>query len=182
MRMVAQHKVMMGLGVVAAGMTLSSTAYACTVYKGQLTASGNGTGNVAQTVKAQGTPLVSGMDWCAAYTPTVKVATTGTISLATASTTCGLNTTKMGSSGTYSVSIETAGYMPQGGGTGPEHNCHGAGAAPIDTTATVNGSGVFTNGAGTGNTESYTTVVGNQNICIYSNSTADAIAINYNGV
>lgn len=181
MRKSSRCKVVAGFGVAATAMLVSSTAFACTTYLGSLQASGNGTGNVSQTVKGDGS-VIGGMNWCSTYTPTVKVATAASISLVTSQSTC-LVSSKMSAGTTYNVKVDTAGYMPQGGGgTAATHNCHSSNGTPIDTGASVSSTGVFKNSGGVNNTEAYTTTRGNQSICIYNTANADAIAINYDAV
>jgi hypothetical protein len=182
--MTAHKKALAACGVVGVGLMLSSTAFACTVYKGKVTVSGNGTGNAAQTVFGTG----SGMNWCVLPTPTVKVKSgSETLSLVTAASTrgeggSGCKASKMTSVGAYSVAVTTpgAGYMPQGGGAGATHNCHGTtGQVIVNGTGSVNSTGVFSP-ASVSYVQSGT---GPQSVCIYNvGGSADAIAINMDAV
>ncbi len=184
--------------VVSVGLLAASASYACTVFKGKVDATGNGTGNAAQRVAGTG----SGMNWCVVKTPTVKVAgpASGTASLTLA--TGASNTTPAGSGGDgcasstqlrassrtvkFSTAVtDGAGYMPQGGGTGAVHNCHGTTGRVLETNGTVDSSGVWTSGTTGTNTISFTAVAGSQSVCIYGTGivgSADAIAINFDAV
>jgi hypothetical protein len=184
MRSRSRHKVAAAFGVAGVGLMLSSTAFACTVYKGKVTFTANGAGSASQTVFGTG----SGMNWCVLPTPTVKAKSgSQTVTLATAASTrgeggSGCKASKMTSTGAYSVAVTTpgAGYMPQGGGTGATHNCHGTtGQVIVNGTGSVSSTGVFSPA-----TVSYAqSGTGPQSICIYNTGGfADAIAINLDAV
>ena len=191
-----KKSVIQAFAVVAIALLATSTAFACTVYRGHLEASGNGAGNTAQRVAGTN----SGMNWCVVKTPTVKVATgqdAGSLTLAT-----GRSNTIAASSGGDGCAVESqlrastrtiqyttkvtdgAGYMPQGGGSGAVHNCHGTQGRPLESNGTVDANGVWKSGNGT-NTINFTAVAGPQSVCIYATGvqgSADAIAINFDAV
>ena len=192
-----RNRVIQAFAVVGVALLATSTAFACTNYKGYLDATGNGTGNTAQRVAGTG----SGMNWCVVKTPTVKVATgqnAGSLTLVTgrSNTTaassggdgCGTSTQMRESNGSlvqYTTAVtDGAGYMPQGGGSGAVHNCHGTTGTKLETNGTVDANGVWKSGNGT-NTINFTAVPGPQSVCIYGTGrvgTADAIAINFDAV
>lgn len=196
MRAGVRSKVMGAFAIVVVVLMASSAAYACTVFKGKLDATGNGTGNTAQRVAGTG----SGMNWCVVKTPSVKVSTASSASLTlatgasntTAASSGGdgcATSTKMRASGLgiqYSTAVtDGAGYMPQGGGSGAVHNCHGTPGRVLESNGTVNSSGVWTSGTSGTNTITFTAVAGQQSVCIYGTGiigTADAIAINFDAV
>lgn len=170
-----------GFAMATAGILATSSAYACTVYKGKLTADGNHATDVAQTVHAKA-GLTGGMNWCSTYTPSVVVqATTPSLKLDTAPTTCSalLGGSSQLRNGTYNISLET-GHMPQGGGSDPTpHNCHGSEPLTNPGTTTVS-AGVSSS---TVTWASPLNTAGNKNVCIYNNQGfADAIAINFTAV
>lgn len=179
----ANRKVLAGFGLAGAGLMMSSAAFACTVYKGDLTATGSGSSAI-QTVSGTN----SGMTWCALPTPTVKVnkgSASITLNTAPHVRSTGCKASQLTSTGTYSVAVTApgAGYMPQGGGSGAVHNCHGnTGQVILPNTGTVTTSGVFSP-----STIPYTptdvTKAGPQSVCIYNTAGfADAIAINMDSV
>lgn len=194
MRAGSRRKVAGGFAVLGAALLASSTAYACTVFKGKVDATGNGTGNAAQRVAGTG----SGMNWCVVKTPTVKVASSASLTLATgASNTvaassggdgCATSTKLRASSRTVQFSTavtDGAGYMPQGGGSGAVHNCHGTTGRVLETNGTVDSNGVWKSGTTGTNTIAFTSVAGSQSVCIYGTGivgSADAIAINFDAV
>lgn len=186
MRTGLRNKVMGAFGIASIGLLASSTAYACTTYQGFLTASGNHSTNVNQTVIGTG----SGMNWCVhPYTPTaVAQASTGTLTLTTGKSTaagCGNNTKLSAANGGSFDSYTTAvapGPMAQGGGSGTTHNCHGTTTSNnVNTGGTVDANGVWAKGGG-GTTVSFNRSAGNYSVCIFNVgllSSADAIAINF---
>jgi hypothetical protein len=140
------------------------------------------------------------MNWCVVKTPTVKVATgqdAGSLTLVT-----GRSDTIPASDGGDGCPVESqlrnstsliqyttavtdgAGYMPQGGGSGAVHNCHGTTGRKLETNGTVV-DGVWTSGKTKTNTINFTAVAGPQSVCIYGTGllgAADAIAINFDAV
>lgn len=197
MRARVRNRVIQAFAVVVVALLASSTAFACTTFKGYLEATGNGTGNTAQRVAGTG----SGMNWCVVKTPTVKVAAgagAGSLTLATgpsntiAASSGGdgcATSTQLGPSGRlvqYSTAVtDGAGYMPQGGGSGAVHNCHGTDGTVLETNGTVDSNGVWKSGTTGTNTINFTAVPGPQSVCIYGTGklgSADAIAINFDAV
>lgn len=171
-----RSKVLSVFGAAAAAILLSSPAFACTVFKGKLTTSGTGAGNLAETVYGKN----SGMNWCTLPTGSPRVKAAGdTLSLATAASTTtggGCSNSQLSALGTYTVATKP-GWMPQGGGAPAVHNCHGGtGTTVLSSTATVSLSGVLSPG-------SYPTgamAVNSYSVCIFNNiGLADAIAENF---
>lgn len=188
MRTGTRQKLVGAFGVAGVGLLATTTAaYACTVYRGQVTLSGNAAGNVAQTWKGTG----SGMNWCTVPTPTAKViAGNASVSLVTAATVrAGKCAAGQLRADTYKVAVTTpmagtTGYMAQGGGTGATHNCHGTTGTVVDTGSVTGTSGVFVSATTGTATVNYTVPagVGSTSICIYGDSSADAIAANFDQV
>jgi len=193
----SRRKIVAAFGIAEVPLIVASAAFACTTFLGDLTASTPITpAHAATSQKVTGDG--SGMSNCGgSYTPVVKFGniasgtahTTGTdtLTLATAkSTTCG-NTQLTASGtlgGTYTTRIIDS-YMPQGGGSGTNHNCHGASSGTVlDSNGTVT-NGVWKSSAGS-NALTFTRGVGSKNVCIYVVggvlNNADAIAINFDVV
>ncbi len=59
---VSRPKFAAAFGIVGVGLAVASTAYACTVYKGDLTANGNGAGSIQQTVSVYADGLANLVD------------------------------------------------------------------------------------------------------------------------
>lgn len=195
MRQHRNNAVLGGFGILAVALAASSLAYACTTFRGTMTVSGNGAGNVAQTVIGKNGQSFSAMAWCGG-TPTwgsVKVnglglnAATITISTDASTTDCvtAPATKNKLRAGTYDV-----GYLPTEMDAEPPitqvHNCHfdpnpqdnGSPTRPID----IGDFTVGTGGVGAAQSFTYNPLVGRHNICVFSQTTEDANAINIDTV
>lgn len=193
------------IGVASIGLLLASPAYACTVFRGQITASGNGAGNVEQTAKGKAGLT---MAWCpdySPYAPKIKVENTApAIAFSTATTPApGTEQCPVSSmiAGNYEVKVTAPGskYMGPGGSqegvagtsTWAGHNCHSDFGTPIGT-GTVGTDGVYVPGTAVPLTPvAITSTIYKSNLCVYnvdlpSNGcpfcSVDAIAINFDYV
>ncbi|MCA1570318.1 MAG: hypothetical protein LC798_08380 [Chloroflexi bacterium] len=180
------------MSVAMALLVLASAAYACTVFKGRLTADQANNANSAssQTVIGRagtgGGSGVSLMKWCdpsnnssTTYDPPVnmKVDEQGAsirVKLDPETTQCLYEGSNKNQLGTYTVGYKH-GHMPPGGGTSSVHNCHLSSNTLIGTLA------VDSNGSSAATTFTYTpSSLGDHSLCIYHPTALDSIAINVN--
>lgn len=175
-------------GVLAVFLAMSSVAYACTIFRGDMTATISG---VSQTVTgANRVDDKLGMDWCGG-TPTWELtASAGTAASVTISTAAAadckspLTNTNQLRDGTYTVASQSGEF--KSGSVDPSvHNCHGA-------TNTVIGNYVVSGGAGASpdpaasRTYDYTQATkpkpGWTSICVYGLGFPDANLVNIESV
>lgn len=186
---------------------LASTAFACTVYYGKLTVSGNGTGNASKSIDGNGS---GAFQWCGSVpaftasdstksafwtTRTNDASPSLTVSTA-AATACG-NTKLEG--GNYYVGISNGFWdeSAQGFADGEEDNCHsliGTSTGPkgtiIDSGFAINattgvGSATYSGTTPNGTTLSDTINLGWNTICVFKNTGvefAPANALNFKSV
>lgn len=146
----AKKKVLVGCAVSAAALLMAGTAFACTVYKGQVTLTATGSGNTATAVGKEGVH-----EYCSGeQAQTVDMNATNQFSVAVAATTaCGGSQL---SGGTYQVrwvnmtgsnTVLNSSYAPWA------YNCNASGnnvftLGNLTVSSTGAGSGSFSNLAG----------------------------------
>lgn len=154
--------VLVGTGAIALAMVVTSAAWACTVFYGNLTVSGNGTGSVNQTIAGDPGDGFNFMDWCPAV-PTHGTSGNGwnenakaafwtvrtdnanpLLSMSVApSEDCDAEVANQLPEGTYTVT-HRQGYMDVGGS--PHHNCHGTTGDVVDGSFNVASDGTGSGG------------------------------------
>ncbi|MCA1570132.1 MAG: hypothetical protein LC798_07390 [Chloroflexi bacterium] len=173
-----------------ASLAFASVAYACTVFKGRLTADqpNNTRSASSQTVIGRngtgGGPDASLMRWCdpanysnTSYDPPVNMMVDEAgasirLKMDPETTACLYQGSNQNQTGVYEVGFKQ-GHMPPGGGGSSVHNCHLSSNTRLGELAVVNGSSAAT-------TFTYSASIGDHSICIYHPAALDSIAININ--